>query len=143
MAMESSTTYLYSIWATSDFQQHSSGLASLQIATGIISSVCVPCEWTKASHLSSISLIIVIFAVLARFADVFGRAWIYLFSLLAYTLGFIIIACSPTLTAYIVGSVAVAIGSASITLLNGIISADLIPLQWRGLSMGILSSPYL
>lgn len=42
-AMQSSTTFSYAIWATSGFGQHSSGLASLNIATGIISSVCLPC----------------------------------------------------------------------------------------------------
>lgn len=47
MAMEGSTTYLYAIWATSDFQQHSSGLASLNIATSVIASVCVPCKHTS------------------------------------------------------------------------------------------------
>lgn len=43
-SMENSTTWAYSIWATSDFQQHSSGLASLNIATSIISAVSVPCK---------------------------------------------------------------------------------------------------
>ena len=43
--MEGSTTYSYAIWATSDFGEHSGGLAALNIATGIISSVCTPCQY--------------------------------------------------------------------------------------------------
>jgi hypothetical protein len=39
--------------------------------------------------------------------------------------------------------VLVAIGGAAITLLNSILTADLIPLQYRGLAQGILSTPYL
>lgn len=122
-SMEGSTTWAYSIWATSDFQQHSSGLASLNIATQIISAVSVP--------------------FLAKFADVFARSWTYLICLTAYTVGFILIAFAPTLAAYIVGSVLVAIGGAAITLLNSILCADLVPLQYRGLAQGILSTPYL
>lgn len=37
----------------------------------------------------------------------------------------------------------VAIGGAAITLLNSVLCADLIPLQYRGLAQGILSTPYL
>ncbi len=109
MAMEGSTTYLYAIWATSDFQQHSSGLASLNIATSIIASVCVPCM-SLSPLFFQLQLTLKSLPVLAKFADVFSRAWVYLIALVAYVVGFIIIAFAPTLTAYIVGSVAVAIG---------------------------------
>lgn len=43
-SMEHSTTYAYAIWATSDFQDHSSGISAVNIASQIISSVCLPCE---------------------------------------------------------------------------------------------------
>ena len=110
--MEGSTTYLYAIWATSDFQQHSSGLASLNIATSIIASVCVPCMFSNS--ILPASTYTLSSPVLAKFADVFSRAWVYLIALVAYVVGFVIIAFAPTLTAYIVGSVAVAIGEVGV-----------------------------
>lgn len=68
---------------------------------------------------------------------------VYAFSLIAYVVGFVIIAFSPTLTAYIVGSVLVAVGEAAISLLNTILCGDLVPLKYRGLAQGLLSTPYL
>lgn len=91
----------------------------------------------------SLHVIHLLLTVLAKFADVFARSWTYAFSLTAYVVGFILIAFAPTLTAYIIGSVLVAIGGAAITLLNSVLCADLIPLQYRGLAQGILSTPYL
>lgn len=122
-SMQGSTTWSYAVWATSDFQQHSSGLASLNIATEVIAAVCVP--------------------FLAKFSDVFARSWTYFFCIIAYTVGFIMIAFAPTIACYIVGSVLTSIGGAAIALLNSVFCADLIPLKWRGLSLGILGAPYL
>lgn len=122
-SMEGSTTYSYAIWATSDFGEHSGGLAALNIATGIISSVCTP--------------------FLARFADVFGRGQVYAVGLACYVVGFIIIAASPNLSAYIIGNVLQSIGGATVSLMNAILCADLLPLKWRGMGLGLLSTPYL
>lgn len=44
-SQEQSTTYAYAIFATSSFQQHASGISITNIATRIISAVCLPCEW--------------------------------------------------------------------------------------------------
>lgn len=41
--MQSSTTYSYSVWATSSFASHSSGLAILSIASSLIGAVSNPC----------------------------------------------------------------------------------------------------
>lgn len=43
----------------------------------------------------------------------------------------------------VVGNVLTAIGGSAITLLNSVLCADLVPLQWRGMTMGLLSTPYL
>lgn len=43
----------------------------------------------------------------------------------------------------VVGNVFSAIGSSGFDLMNSILMADLTPLRWRGLAMGLLTSPYL
>ena len=43
----------------------------------------------------------------------------------------------------IVGNVFSQIGSSGFDLLNTILMADLVPLKYRALAMGLLSSPYL
>ncbi|GAA5833832.1 hypothetical protein JCM11251_005980 [Rhodosporidiobolus azoricus] len=63
---QSSTTYQYSIWATSSFASHSAGISAIGIATSIISSVCQP--------------------FLAKMADVFSRPWVLVVSVVAYTM---------------------------------------------------------
>ncbi|GAA5990182.1 hypothetical protein JCM11641_004247 [Rhodosporidiobolus odoratus] len=119
----SSTTYSYSVWAISSFSKHSSGLASLSIATSIISAVCQP--------------------FLAKLSDVFSRPLLCTISLVCYTVGYIIILKAPTLAAYVVGNVATSIGSTGLNLLATILCADLVPLKYRGLANGILSAPYI
>jgi hypothetical protein len=42
-SMQSSTTYLYAVYATSSFASHSSGIATLGVATSLISAVSKPC----------------------------------------------------------------------------------------------------
>ncbi|GAA6061195.1 hypothetical protein JCM10212_001516 [Sporobolomyces blumeae] len=122
-AMASSMTGSLSVFATSSFQQHSSGLSALSVATSIIGSVCLP--------------------FLSKLSDVFGRPHVYLVCMTLQVVGYIISLKSPTLAAFVVGSVFSQIGSSGFDLLNTIIMADLTPLKYRGLAMGILSSPYL
>ncbi|GAA5842134.1 hypothetical protein JCM11251_006535 [Rhodosporidiobolus azoricus] len=114
-AMASSMTGSLSVFATSSFEQHSSGLSALSVATSIIGSVCLP--------------------FLSKLSDVFGRPHIYAL--------YVITLKSPTLAAYVVGNVFSSIGSGGFDLLNSILMADLTPLKWRGLAMGLLTSPYL
>ncbi|KAL7412358.1 major facilitator superfamily domain-containing protein [Mrakia frigida] len=121
--MQSSTTYNYSVWATSSFQQHSGGIAMLSIATSIISAITYP--------------------FIAKLSDVFSRPWMYFVSLNCYVWGFVMILKSPNLATYTVGSVSVAIGSTSLTMITTILTADLINLQWRAFAQGALSSFYI
>ncbi|GAA5833835.1 hypothetical protein JCM11251_005981 [Rhodosporidiobolus azoricus] len=113
---QSSTTYAFNVFATSSFAQHASGLASMGIATGIIGAVILP--------------------FLAKLADVFSRPWLCVVSLIGYVI-------SPTLAAYVIGNVFVAIGTAGLSLLASILAADLVPLQYRGFAQGLLSAPYI
>lgn len=64
-------------------------------------------------------------------------------SLSLYTMGFIIVAASSTLSAYVVGDVFIAIGFSGLQLLAGVIIADLTQLQWRGFAQGMIASPYI
>lgn len=122
-AMASSMTGSLSVYATSSFQQHSSGLSALSVATSIIGSTALP--------------------FLSKLSDVFGRPHIYLICMILQVVGYIISLKSPTLAAYIIGNVFSQIGSSGFDLLNTILMADLVPLKYRGLAMGLLSSPYL
>ncbi|GAA6018590.1 hypothetical protein JCM10207_007228 [Rhodosporidiobolus poonsookiae] len=118
-----STSYSFAIQATSSFAEHAVGLASMQIATGIIGSVSRP--------------------FLAKFSDIFGRPWIAVVSLIGFVMGYIMILKSPNVETYIVGNVFVSIGSSGLDLLATILCADLVPLKYRGLAQGILSCPYI
>ncbi|GAA6011435.1 hypothetical protein JCM11491_002784 [Sporobolomyces phaffii] len=122
-AMASSMTGSLSVYATSSFQQHSSGLSALSVATSIIGSTSLP--------------------FLAKLSDVFGRPHIYAVCMVLQVIGYVISLKSPTLAAYIVGSVFSQIGSSGFDLLNTILMADLVPLKYRCLGMGLLSSPYI
>ncbi|GAA5927334.1 hypothetical protein JCM10213_003443 [Rhodosporidiobolus nylandii] len=122
-AMASSMTSSLSVYATSSFQQHSTGLSALSVATSIIGSVCLP--------------------FISKLSDVFGRPHMYALCMVLETIGYIISLKSPTLAAYVVGSVFTSIGSGGFDLLNSVLMADLTPLKYRGLAMGLLTSPYL
>lgn len=105
-SQEQSTTYAYAIWATSSFQQHASGISITNIATRIISAVCLPCKciWPRNCFLLtdprlSFFLQTISCTVLAKFADVFSRPMVYLIALVCYTVGFLVIAQSPNLGA--------------------------------------------
>jgi len=73
-------------------------------------------------------------------SDLFGRPYIYLLCLIFFTVGFILTAASPTLAAYVIGAVLIALGAAGLNLLNTVLLADLIPLQWRGFWQGLIST---
>ncbi|CCH46046.1 Siderophore iron transporter [Wickerhamomyces ciferrii] len=120
--LDSSTTSNYSPYATSSFGHHSM-ISTLDIATALMSSVCKP--------------------MLAKFSDVTSRPITYILALTLYAMGYIIVAASKTISAYVIGEVFVAIGGSGISLMNSITTADLTPLKYRGLLIGILSSPYL
>jgi MFS family permease len=119
---DSYTTYNYSPAATSAFGYHSL-LSTVNIADSIISAV------------SKI--------MIAKVADVTSRPWTYALALMLYTLGSVLAAAAPNVTTYAAGSVFIAIGSSGISLLNTIISGDITPLKYRGLILGLLSTPYL
>lgn len=122
-SLDSSTTSNYSIDASSYFKQHSSVLSTLSIATSIISAVSKP--------------------FIAKISDITSRPYTYVLTLLFYVIGYIIVASSKTVSAYVIGEVFVAIGSSGLDLTNDIIVADLTPLEWRGFASSMLSTPFI
>jgi MFS family permease len=122
-SLDSSTTSYYSVDASSYFKQHSSVLATLSIATSIISAVSKP--------------------FIAKISDITSRPYTYLLILGFYIIGYIIAATSNSISAYVVGEVFVAIGGSGIDLTNDIIVADLTPLEWRGFASSMLSTPFI
>lgn len=122
-SLDSSTTYSYSLEASSYYKEHSSVLSTLSIATGIISAVSKP--------------------FIAKISDITSRPYTYLLALIFYVVGYIIAASSTTVSAYVVGEVFVSVGQAGLDLINDIIVADLTPLEWRGFIGSILSTPFI
>ncbi|KAL0064001.1 hypothetical protein AAF712_009069 [Marasmius tenuissimus] len=122
-SLDQSTTQSYTPLVTSYFKQHSSGLATLSITKGIISSVCKP--------------------FIAKISDITSRPYTYVLVLVLYVIGYIAVAFSRSITTFIVGEVFVAIGASGLQLLNTIITADLTPLQWRGFVGSILAAPWI
>ncbi|KAK5988792.1 Siderophore iron transporter 3 [Cladobotryum mycophilum] len=122
-SLDTSTTSYYSVDASSHFKQHSSILATLSIATSIISAVSKP--------------------FVAKISDITSRPYTYLLILGFYVVGYVVAATSQSISAYVVGEVFVAIGGSGIDLTNDIIIADLTPLEWRGFASSMLSTPFI
>lgn len=122
-SLDSSTTSYYSIDASSHYKQHSSVLATLSVATNIISAVAKP--------------------FIAKISDNTSRPYTYLLALVFYTLGYIVAASSQSISAYVTGESFVAVGGAGLDLINDIIVADLTPLEWRGFVSSLLSTPFI
>lgn len=110
-------------WATSAFNQHSMGLGTLAIAVKIIGAISKP--------------------VWARIANIVSRPATYMISMVFYILGYVIVASSNTISAYIAGSALAAAGDSGVVFLNRIIVADMTSLKWRALATSSLSTPYI
>lgn len=121
-ALDGSTTYNYQPYATSSFNRHSM-LSTLAIATSLMAAICKP--------------------FIAKFSDLTSRPVTYILVLFLYVVGTIIVACSPNISAYVVGASFISVGSSGLSLLNSIVVADLSPLKWRGFMTAMLSTPYI
>ncbi|KAJ1022305.1 hypothetical protein NDA13_005216 [Ustilago tritici] len=80
---------------------------------------------------------------IAKLADVFGRAQAYLISVLFWIIGFIIVAISQTTRDLAGGTVLYAIGNTGVQIMQQIVLADCISTKWRGVSIGLVSLPYV
>lgn len=121
-ALDATTTYNYQPYATSSFNRHSM-LSTLTIANSVIGAVCKP--------------------FIAKISDLSSRPVTYFVVLVLYVIGFIVTACSPTIGAYVIGSVFIAVGQSGISLMNMVIVADTTSLKWRSFVTSLLAVPYL
>ncbi|OAQ62796.1 siderophore iron transporter [Pochonia chlamydosporia 170] len=122
-SLDFATSHNYSVDVSSYYRQHSTVLATLGIVTNIISAVSKP--------------------FIAKFSDITSRPYTYIFGLVFYVMGYVIVSTSSSISAYVVGEAFVSLGSSGIDLVNDIIVADLTPLEWRGFLGGLLSTPFV
>lgn len=80
---------------------------------------------------------------IAKFADVFGRGTAYIISVVFWVLGFIIVAVAQTTRDVAGGTVLYAIGNTGVQIMQQIVLADYISTKWRGVSIGLVSLPYI
>lgn len=121
-ALDQSTTAAYDVYATGAYNRQSY-IATVEVAESIIIAVSKP--------------------FLAKVCDVFSRQTAYCGILLTYVVGYVIVAASPTAAAFCVGRVISATGQAGFDMVTDIVVGDLSPLEWRGFTSAMTSSPYL
>lgn len=122
-SLDFGTTRFYAIPASGYYKQHSTVLSTLTIVTNIIAAVSKP--------------------FIAKLSDVTSRPYMYLMTLILYVVGYIIVAASQSISAYVVGEVFVAIGYSGLGMMDDIIVADLTTLEWRGFLSSLLSTPFI
>ncbi|KAJ7343319.1 major facilitator superfamily domain-containing protein [Mycena albidolilacea] len=121
-SLDSTTTYTFLTYATSEFKSHSL-LGSIQVAQGIIIAVGKP--------------------VIAKIADVGSRGTAYFGVLIFYVVGYTVIATAQSIQAVFAGVLLYAIGSTGVQLLTQVVIADITTLKWRGLVLSLNSVPFL
>ncbi|OCF72564.1 hypothetical protein I204_06946 [Kwoniella mangroviensis CBS 8886] len=121
-SLDSSTTYTYETFGASYYEDHARLLGVISTVETIINAVSKP--------------------FIAKLADVTSRQTSYLFLLVLYLVGYIIIAASNSGNAFAAGRVISTIGSAGLDLVTDIIVADLTPLEWRGFFGALTSLPF-
>ncbi|KAK6904449.1 hypothetical protein I203_105262 [Kwoniella mangroviensis CBS 8507] len=122
-SLDSSTTYTYETFGASYYEDHARLLGVISTVETIINAVSKP--------------------FIAKLADVTSRQTSYLFLLVLYLVGYIIIAASNSGNAFAAGRVISTIGSAGLDLVTDIIVADLTPLEWRGFFGALTSLPFI
>lgn len=120
LSLDNQTTSNYEVYAASDYGHHTL-ISTLGIASSIVSAVGQLC--------------------FAKFADVTSRPITYVFALLLYVIGYIIIPVGSTISSYIVGVVFGDLGRSILDLTNTFIVGDLTPLKWRCFGLGVVDSP--
>ncbi|KAF7338159.1 hypothetical protein MVEN_02040800 [Mycena venus] len=121
-SLDSTTTYTYLTYATSEFGSHNL-LGPIQVAQGIIVAVGKP--------------------VIAKVADVGSRGTAYCGVLIFYVIGYAVIATAQSIQAVAAGVVLYAIGYTGLQLLTQVVIADITTLKWRGLVLSLNSVPFL
>ncbi|WVR04917.1 hypothetical protein IAU60_001929 [Kwoniella sp. DSM 27419] len=118
----SMTTYYYTPFATSAFGEHTIQ-GTIATITAIMAGVAKP--------------------FIAKLADLFSRPWALAFSVLFYTLGYIIVASARNVQSVAGGQVIYTLGNTGIDFVSSILLADITSLQWRGLVNGLFALSYI
>ncbi|KAG7449141.1 drug:h+ antiporter [Guyanagaster necrorhizus] len=121
-SLDSQTTYSYLAFAASALKDHSL-ISTIQTAQAIIVACGKP--------------------VIAKVADVSSRGFAYVFVLVFYVVGYIVIASAQNIQTVAGGIILYAIGYTGLQLLTSIIIADITTLQWRGFAVGMTSMPFI
>ncbi|KAK0190827.1 drug:h+ antiporter [Armillaria mellea] len=121
-SLDGQTTYSYLTFAASALKDHSL-ISTIQTAQSIIIACGKP--------------------VIAKVADVSSRGFAYVFVLVFYVVGYIVIASAQSIQTVAGGIVLYAVGYTGLQLLTSIIMADITTLQWRGFAVGMTSLPFI
>ncbi|KAK0242891.1 drug:h+ antiporter [Armillaria nabsnona] len=124
-SLDGQTTYSYLTFAASALKDHSL-ISTIQTAQSIIIACGKP--------------------VIAKVADVSSRGFAYVFVLVFYVVGYIVIASAQNIQTVAGGIVLYAVtrsGYTGLQLLTSIIIADITTLQWRGFAVGMTSLPFI
>ncbi|RCK54967.1 Siderophore iron transporter ARN1 [Candida viswanathii] len=108
--LDSQTRYVYQAYATSSWLEHSL-LTTVNAITGVVAAASQP--------------------VYARLSDVFGRLELFIVAVLFYVVGTIIEGQSPTINAYVAGSVLFQVGYSGVIIMVVFIMSDFSSLRWR------------
>ncbi|TEB20096.1 ferrichrome-type siderophore transporter [Coprinellus micaceus] len=121
-SLDGTTTYAYLAFAVSSFGRHSF-ISTIQVAQGIIVAVGKP--------------------VIAKIADVRSRGFAYVFVLIFYVVGYIVIASAKNAESIAGGIIVYSVGYTGLQLLTQIIIADITTLKWRALVSASMSLPFV
>ncbi|KAF9065856.1 drug:h+ antiporter [Rhodocollybia butyracea] len=121
-SLDGQTTWIYQVYATSSFNQHSL-LGAVSTAQAIILACMKP--------------------VAAKIADTFGRAEAFTFLVFFYCLGYILLAACTNISTYAAGGIIYYVGYSCLEILIQIIIGDVTSLRWRSLLSSMYSVPFL
>ncbi|ORY53499.1 MFS general substrate transporter [Rhizoclosmatium globosum] len=77
-----------------------------------------------------------------KFAEIFGRKWVFLFALIAFELGSLICGVAPTMEILIIGRAVAGVGGGGLISMVVVIVSDLVVPQDRGKYLSIISVLY-
>ncbi|KAK6905574.1 hypothetical protein I203_106404 [Kwoniella mangroviensis CBS 8507] len=121
-SLDGVTTWQYLSYATSSVLKHSVS-GTISTANAIIIAVGKP--------------------LMAKLADVIGRAETFVIVTVLYVVGYIVIATANDVNQIAGGQVLYSFGYTGLQMLQQIVIADMTNLRWRGLVTGLVSAPFI
>ncbi|WRT64021.1 uncharacterized protein IL334_000948 [Kwoniella shivajii] len=121
-SLDGVTTWQYLSYATSSVLKHSVS-GTISTANAIIIAVGKP--------------------LMAKLADVVGRAETFVIVTILYVVGYIVIATANDVNQIAGGQIIYSFGYTGLQMLQQIVIADMTNLRWRGLVTGLVSAPFI